>query len=92
MHMICHSMPISGSTELIEFFVYFVLPKNYRTPFWRPRLLAPEHMPPVPQPAASVRIQSPKVCINSNLAIPVVDWLKISYWAKFFLGSQLSCV
>ena len=31
MHMICPSMPIPASTELTEFFVYFVPQKNYRT-------------------------------------------------------------
>jgi len=45
MHMICPSMPVPASTELIEF-LYISCSKNYRTPFQRPLCWRRGHMTP----------------------------------------------
>jgi len=47
MDMICRSMSISASTELTEFFVYFVS-QNTALPFGNPLCWRPRHMPPYP--------------------------------------------
>jgi len=48
MHIICPSMPIPTSTELTEFFVYFVSQKITAPPFGDPLCWRPGYMPPTP--------------------------------------------